>query len=51
MEGVNTTVSTLRAPSIVAAVKDLYWRITVFNVKVMYHRNTNTIQVIKSLFS
>jgi len=35
MEGVNTTVSTLRAPSIVAAVKDLYWRMTAFDVKML----------------
>ena len=35
MEGVNTTVSTLRAPSIVAAMKDLYWGVMAINVEVI----------------
>jgi len=35
MEDVNTTVSTLRAPSIVAAVKDLYWRMMAVNVEMI----------------
>ena len=35
MEGVNTTASTLRAPSIVAAMKDLYWGVMAINVEVI----------------
>ena len=35
MEGVNTTASTPRAPSIVAAMKDLYWGVMAINVEVI----------------
>ena len=47
MEGVDTTVSTLTAPSIVTAVTDLYWRMMAASVEVMLIDVVTLVRTIK----
>ena len=47
MEGVDTTVSTLRGPSTVTAVKDLYWKMMAVSVEVMLIDVVTLVRTIK----